>query len=89
MTRDDVYKLIDGERTYQNAIWNEHTTASKGLHTPTEFLCFMQDYLTQAIHQVSRNGEPEASWQGLDTIRKIAALAVACMEQHGAPARKA
>ena len=55
----------------------------RGIHTVTEFLVFMQSYLNQAIDQVSRNPELEASRMALDTIRKITTLGVACMEQNG------
>lgn len=85
--RDDVYNALDSERDYQDQQWNVNTTSTGGQHSVTEFLVFMQDYLTQAMHQVSREGEPFASEKALHTVRKITAMGVACMEQHGAPRR--
>lgn len=85
--RKDVYAALDGERAYQETRWNEQTTASKGLHSVTEFLVFMQDYIAEALHVVSRNTEPEASDAALHIVRKVAAMGVACMEQHGAVKR--
>lgn len=82
-TRQEVYAVIDGERDYQDARWNQNTTSTGGVHSVTEFLVFMQSYLNQAIDQVSRNAEPEASQMALDTIRKLTALGVVCMEQNG------
>lgn len=85
--RTEVYEAIDGERNYQDTRWNPDTTQSGGLHSVTEFLVYMQDYTAEALHYVSRNGDPKASEFALHNVRKVAALAVACMEQHGAPRR--
>lgn len=87
MKREDVYHLIDGERNYQDGRWNEKTTTSKGLHSPTEFLVYMKDYIEEALHHLSRNPEQTAKPFALNNIRKIAGMAVSCMEQHGAPER--
>jgi hypothetical protein len=87
LTRKEVYALIDGERDYQDSRWNAATTITEGQHTTGEFLVFMKDYLDEAFKQLSRQGEPKASQDALGTIRKVAGLAVACMEQNGAPPR--
>lgn len=76
-----------GERRYQTERWSECVTASAGLHTVTEFLVFMEDYISEAKHIVSRNAEPAASRRALHNIRKVYAMAQACMEQHGVPFR--
>jgi hypothetical protein len=81
MKREDVYKLIDGERAYQEKIWNSETTESGGLHSPCEWLVYMQDYLTEALHMASRNPDPEATRMVMNNIRKITAMGVAAMEQ--------
>ncbi len=83
MNRNDVYKLIDGERDYQETVVKD-----KGLiHDKTvgEFLTLIRTYSTRA----------DDLWTGLpgditalDQIRKIAAICVSCMEQHDTPARK-
>lgn len=82
MKRKDVYKLIDSERDYQDERWNYGTTESGGVHTsPCDWLVFMQDYLTDAIHVISRNGNPIAIDGAMENIRKITAMGVAAMEQ--------
>lgn len=86
--RADVYAAIDSERAYQEHRWSEDTTQSGGTHTPTEWLVYIQDYLTQAFNQASRHPDPVSRNLVLDTIRKIAAMGVACMEQHYAPRRE-
>lgn len=83
-TREEVYKAIDGERDYQAKRWNENTTTTAGVHSVTEYLVYMQDYVNEALHTVSRTGDPLGSTAGLDIIRKVTALGVACMEQNGA-----
>ena len=87
-TREEVYHILDGERDYQDRVWNESTTSTGGKHTVTEWLLFMQDYLDEARSYVSRHPEPQGSNQAAHTVRKIAAMGVACMEQNGAPRRE-
>lgn len=86
--REEVYKLIDGERDYQEKKWNSMTTSSSGLHSAGEWLTFIQDYLTEAMHITSRNPEPEATKRVMNNIRKITAMGVAAMEQIETPPRK-
>lgn len=86
-TRQEVYWAINDERDYQDRKWNENTTTSAGKHSVSEWLVYMQDYLTEAIHQVSRGADPKASEDALHTVRKITAMGVACMEQNGAVRR--
>ena len=88
MTREDVYKLIDGEREYQNKRWNESTTVSKNIHpNPEDWLCYIQDYLTEAIHIISREARQDANPKVMAIIRKITAMGVAAMEVIPTPKR--
>ncbi len=81
--REEVYQVIDGERDYQESRWNISTTNTAGNHSVTEFLVYMRDYVEEALHHVSRHADPGASDIALNSVRKVAALGVACMEQHG------
>lgn len=87
VSREEVYQAIDSERDYQDGRWNETTTTSEGLHTPAEWLVYIQDYLREAFTQASRFGNPESNDMVMNTIRKITAMGVAAMEQNGAPHR--
>jgi hypothetical protein len=87
-TRAEVYEAIDGERKYQAFRWNQHTTSTGGFHSVTEWLTYIRDYAEEGLHHVSRNADPDASEHALHTVRKIAALGVACMEDKGAPRRE-
>lgn len=90
MTRENVYIAINTERDYQD---------SKGVanggephrHELESYVLYMDDYMTQLKTQLSRiwcaNGKPPAV--ALDTLRKITALGVAAMEQHGVSRREA
>jgi len=78
-SREVVYKAIDGERDYQNSSWSSEFDDSKW--SIGDWLIFIQRYVNEAENNL---GYPWA----MDSIRKIAGLAVACMEYNGAPERK-
>lgn len=82
MKREDVYKLIDGERDYQDRKWNPNTTISEGRHNqPEEWIVYMEDYLAEAKHILSREAGQTAIPKAMDIIRKVTALGVRAMEQ--------
>ena len=77
MKRMDVYKLIDSERDYQDMIEDTlHFTKTK---TTGEWIVLINHYTTEMNKEWSKNkGDDEA----LEVMRKIAGIAVHCMEQH-------
>ena len=82
-TRQEVYAVIDGERNYQDG-WKDPTlTDSQGIHTVQEFLTYIQSYTNEAIEVGCRRPDRVSVEFGLHALRKIAALAVSAMEQHG------
>jgi hypothetical protein len=83
--RAEVYAAIDSERDYQDM--RKHRDSGAETHSPEEFLLYMQDYLTEAVHAAARLWGPEAKPKIMEIVRKVTALGVACMEQHGAPKR--
>jgi hypothetical protein len=89
MKREDVYKLIDGERSYQNIRWiNDHTISGTHEHTPEEWIVYMEDYLAEAKHILSRNEAPACYPAAMAIIRKVTAMGVAAMEQNSTPERE-
>lgn len=87
--RESVYAALDSEREYQDA----KGVANGGephRHELESFVLYMDDYMTELKHQLSRQwtdtGRVHPSC--LDTLRKVTALGVAAMEQHGAPYRE-
>lgn len=76
MERSKVYELIDGERAYQQAQGHPDNAAK-----PIRWLDAIQYYTDKAW---SNTHEDEV----MSNIRKIAALAVAAMEQYGCPPRE-
>jgi hypothetical protein len=88
VSREAVYAAVDSERAYQNRRWNPETTTSDGLHSLEEWLVYIEDYVGEAKHLLSREAEQIANPTALEIIRKIAAMAVCAMEQHGAPHRR-
>jgi len=82
-TREKIYEAIDKERNYQDG-WKDPTlTTSGGLHSNVEFLCYIRDYVEEALHIATRKPDPEANNFCKHSLRKIAALAVSAMEQNG------
>ena len=71
--RFEIFVAIEKERDYQDAKWGglEHDRQ----HGVADWLLMMEQRLAAAKH-----GGPQ---EGLDELRKVAAMAVACMEAHG------
>lgn len=84
-----AFEAVELERAYQDEKWAADRTASGGKHTPTEWLVYIEDYVNEAKRYSSRHSEPGASVFVQHTMRKIAAMAVASMEQNGVHTRKA
>lgn len=82
MKREDVYKLIDGERNYQDKLWNENTTISQGKHTPDEWVLYMLDYLNDAQHILSHESATTSRPKAMEIIRKVTSMGVSAMEQN-------
>lgn len=82
-SRREVYVAIDGERDYQKKWENPELTDSGGRHSNVEFLSYIRDYVEEALHIATRNPDPDARVFCTHSLRKVAALAVAAMEQNG------
>jgi hypothetical protein len=83
MNRADVYKLIDGERAYQDAQWPENEGPQP--LTIGEEILLIEEYLARARAQWAGERRPEM--QAMSVLRKIAGIAVRAMENHGASSR--
>ena len=74
MDREDVYKLIDNERNYQESKWKH-----RPLLPVADELLIMNNYLNKAMNSyVGAMGEKIA----LDRIRKVVAVGIRCLENH-------
>lgn len=82
MERAKVYELINGERSYQDTLPPSRTDGSS--KTVGDYLVLLDVYIRRAKDDWAGNAGYE---QSLDEIRKIAGIAVRCMEEHDAPAR--
>ncbi len=83
--RSAVYKAIDGEREYQNIRW----TRQSPNRTIDEWAMYLQVYSSEMCSIAAHTGDSERAVEKLDYLRKIAAMAVAAMEQHGVTERGA
>jgi hypothetical protein len=90
MLRRDVFGKFDSERQYQIRRWGVRQADGSFTEVPKsieEYVLYMEDYLHEARHQLSRLPEPEARDVALDTLRKVVTLGIACFEQHGVKGR--
>lgn len=85
-TRNEVYDALNGEREYQRK-W-ETESESKGKHSLSEFFAYMEDYIDEAQHILAREPVQTGNPKAANILRKVTALGVAAMEQHGAPKRE-
>ena len=75
--RDDIYQAIDQERLYQDQKWG---TITMRPHEVSAWLTILRAQLNRAeMAWASSEGDAAA----LKAIRQLAAVSVACMEQHG------
>ncbi len=87
-TRSEVYGAIDSERAYQDTRWNSETTTTGGKHSVEEWLMYIEDYVNEAKHLLSRETYAVSQPKALAIVRKVAGMAVCAMEQLGAPRRE-
>jgi len=83
MERQDVYKIIDAERDYQDSLqkWNHEG------HPPVAAeILLMEEYLQQAKKAWVTNSAPGEK-PALAKLRSVIALGIRCMENHGAVPR--
>lgn len=87
MERSEVYELIDRERDYQERLGIERSesVAQKRTLEVAEYITMLDAYVRKAANAWTFHPGSELA---LAEIRKIAAIAVRCMENHGAPERK-
>lgn len=76
--REEVYRAINSERAYQDFRWTPQA------RTLDEFALYIRQYSEELADLAAHSDEPKPK---LDIVRKVAALCVACMEQHGAVLR--
>ena len=82
LKRDEVFEVINGERDYQDSLTSSRTDGTP--KSVGEYITMMSHYVTkmQEAWTVNPGNTPS-----LDIMRKCAAIAVHCMEDHGAPTR--
>ena len=84
-TREAVYREIDSERDYQDNLWPGRGVGEPNHLTVGEFVLLLEEYILKARAEWTVESKPEVNT--LDIVRKVAGIAVNCMEQNGAPMR--
>jgi hypothetical protein len=82
MNRADVFKLVDGEREYQNSL-PHHNQEQDAATSVAAWLIYMETHLAKAKERIYFLDPAKA----LAEVRKVAALAVACMEHNDTASR--
>jgi hypothetical protein len=84
--RDQVYRIIDGERYYQDCLGVGPDGRTDGRQKSVgDYLTLIRDYSVKA--DAAYTGAP-GDTPALAVIRKIAGICVQAMEVHGAPFRE-
>lgn len=82
LTRPEVYKIIDGERDYQDSLGpDRREVLTEQTHSVGEYLTMLRAYMNKADAAWTDNAGDSVA---LHVIRKIAAISVRCMEDNGA-----
>jgi hypothetical protein len=88
-TRQEVYDAITGERAYQESRWKGSGANPNDprQHELDAWVTYIVDYTDRLLRAAaSRDGTDKTDV--LNFVRKVAALCVVAMEQHGAPRRE-
>lgn len=88
MERKEVYEAIDSERAYQDNLWIPNVDSKRQIHSPEEWLMYIEDYVNEAKHILSREAYGICEPKAMNIMRKIAGMAVCAMEQHGTEKRE-
>ena len=84
-SRGEVYAAVDSEREYQEYVVDPALAEDpSSQHSIPAELVLMKVYLDKAMNTWASKPGSEIT---LDFVRKIAGIAVRCMENHGAPPR--
>jgi len=79
-SREEAFRVITLERNYQDLLTPSRVEPSERPHSVGEELVMLDTYIRKA--KDAYTGKP-GNIAALHEIRKIAALAVRCMENHG------
>jgi len=83
MERKKVYELIDGERAYQDS--KPPRPEGDAVTPVSAWVIYLEKQIQEAKESIYYLDTPKA----MAHVRKIAALAVACMEYNDTPSREA
>jgi len=86
MTRTEVYKIIDGERDYQDEKWGGRNHGKT--HDLESWIFYMEYFLGQTKEILSTELYTTSYPKAMEFIRKVTALGVACMENYDCPPRE-
>jgi len=85
-TRQEVYAALDSERAYQRVRWD--LPDEQRQHEIDAWVAYIVAYTDRLLQAAAAWKTPEEKIEVLNFVRKVGALCVVAMEQHGAPRRE-
>jgi len=85
--KPEVIEALVSERDYQKEKWGRSASSGRpghGERSIDEYVLYIVEYAAQLQHAAATYLNPTTK---LEAVRKVTALGVACMEEHGAPRR--
>jgi hypothetical protein len=87
-TRTEVYQAVNSERDFQESFVLPERQYYQ-THTLGEFILMLNQYAAQCQQKWTHHADKVDGYpESLHEVRKLAAIAIRCMEQHGAPFRE-
>lgn len=87
MTIKEAINIVEEEIDYRNKIWNKETTSSEGVHSPEEWLMYIEDYIDEAKHLLTRENVQTSYPKAMSIMRKVAAMSIIAITQNETPRR--
>ena len=85
MEREEVFQIVSQEIDYGRKLWEGSDTQDN--HSPEEWIMYMEHYLNDCKKIASTRPAPEYIEEVTDQMRKVVAIGMKCLIQHGCPAR--
>jgi len=85
MEREEVIQNILQEVDYGHKLWEGSDTQDQ--HSPEEWVMYMKHYLNDCEKICSTRPSPEYIDEVTDQLRKVMAMGMKCLIQHGCPKR--
>lgn len=88
LSRQEAFDIVNGERDYQEKKWPGICLAPSEVVRLIRAALMEADSLFDIAKDTTRGDALRVNPSDLETFRKVAAICVRCMEEHGCPHRQ-